>query len=137
MSSQAGDANGMIAAGETAEKTERQLKKEAKNQAKLEKFKAKQAANEQKKAVNASQDCSDSTKEGGKKKEKKGGAAVVTYDVETDPGDFKDLSQFPDSYSPRYVEAAWYPWWEKSGFFTPEYKVILHSMLNISAVCEL
>lgn len=27
----------------------------------------------------------------------------------------------PESYSPRYVEAAWYSWWEKSGFFTPEY----------------
>ena len=27
----------------------------------------------------------------------------------------------PDAYSPRYVEAAWYSWWEKSGFFKPEY----------------
>uniref|UniRef100_A0AAQ4QIX4 Valine--tRNA ligase n=1 Tax=Gasterosteus aculeatus aculeatus TaxID=481459 RepID=A0AAQ4QIX4_GASAC len=27
----------------------------------------------------------------------------------------------PDSYSPQYVEAAWYPWWEKKGFFKPEY----------------
>ncbi|XP_052526786.1 valine--tRNA ligase, partial [Tympanuchus pallidicinctus] len=27
----------------------------------------------------------------------------------------------PDSYSPRYVEAAWYSWWEKEGFFKPEY----------------
>ncbi|GCC43422.1 hypothetical protein chiPu_0027638, partial [Chiloscyllium punctatum] len=24
-------------------------------------------------------------------------------------------------YSPRYVEAAWYPWWESQGFFRPEY----------------
>lgn len=29
----------------------------------------------------------------------------------------------PDSYSPQYVEAAWYPWWEKQGFFKPEYGV--------------
>src|SRR6218665_900518 len=29
----------------------------------------------------------------------------------------------PDSYSPLYVEAAWYSWWEKSGFFKPEYGV--------------
>lgn len=29
----------------------------------------------------------------------------------------------PDSYSPRYVEAAWYSWWEKEGFFKPEYGV--------------
>jgi len=27
----------------------------------------------------------------------------------------------PDSYSPSYVEAAWYSWWEKGGFFKPEY----------------
>ena len=27
----------------------------------------------------------------------------------------------PDSYSPKYVEAAWYLWWEKQGFFSPEY----------------
>lgn len=29
----------------------------------------------------------------------------------------------PDSYSPSYVEAAWYAWWEKEGFFKPEYSV--------------
>lgn len=29
----------------------------------------------------------------------------------------------PDSYSPQYVEAAWYPWWERQGFFKPEYGV--------------
>uniref|UniRef100_A0A8K9Y0Q1 valine--tRNA ligase n=1 Tax=Oncorhynchus mykiss TaxID=8022 RepID=A0A8K9Y0Q1_ONCMY len=27
----------------------------------------------------------------------------------------------PDSYSPQYVEAAWYSWWEKQGYFKPEY----------------
>jgi valyl-tRNA synthetase len=27
----------------------------------------------------------------------------------------------PASYSPRYVEAVWYDWWEKEGFFKPEY----------------
>lgn len=27
----------------------------------------------------------------------------------------------PDAYSPQYVEAAWYNWWEKEGFFKPEY----------------
>ena len=29
----------------------------------------------------------------------------------------------PDSYSPQYVEAQWYSWWEKMGFFKPEYGV--------------
>lgn len=27
----------------------------------------------------------------------------------------------PTAYSPRFVEAAWYEWWEKQGFFRPEY----------------
>ncbi|VDL91530.1 unnamed protein product [Schistocephalus solidus] len=29
----------------------------------------------------------------------------------------------PESYSPKYVEAIWYQWWEKCGFFSPEYWV--------------
>lgn len=28
---------------------------------------------------------------------------------------------FADAYDPPAVEAAWYTWWEKQGFFTPEY----------------
>jgi len=27
----------------------------------------------------------------------------------------------PNVYSPSYVESAWYAWWEKKGFFKPEY----------------
>lgn len=34
----------------------------------------------------------------------------------------------PDSYSPQYVEAAWYPWWEQQGFFKPEYGVSGHCL---------
>lgn len=29
----------------------------------------------------------------------------------------------PNGYSPTYVEAVWYDWWEKEGFFKPEYGV--------------
>lgn len=29
----------------------------------------------------------------------------------------------PAAYSPTYVEAAWYAWWEKQGYFKPEYLV--------------
>ena len=33
-----------------------------------------------------------------------------------------DLSRaMPSSYQPTYVESSWYEWWEKSGFFKPEY----------------
>lgn len=41
------------------------------------------------------------------------------------------LCPLPDSYSPQYVEAAWYPWWEKQGFFKPEYGVRLSYYLFI------
>nr|XP_033772226.1 valine--tRNA ligase, mitochondrial isoform X2 [Geotrypetes seraphini] len=48
---------------------------------------------------------------------------VVLYEVPTGPGQKKDISApLPTSYSPRYVEAAWYPWWVKQGFFKPEYQ---------------
>ena len=32
-------------------------------------------------------------------------------------------SAMPDAYSPAFVEAAWYSWWEKQGFFKPEYNL--------------
>lgn len=48
----------------------------------------------------------------------------ASYDVPTKEGEKKDVNrQLPDAYSPKYVEAAWYGWWEKQGFFTPEYGV--------------
>ena len=49
---------------------------------------------------------------------------VTTYDVETPSGERKDTTcALPDAYSPQYVEAAWYDWWEKQGFFSPDYGV--------------
>lgn len=50
------------------------------------------------------------------------GAAI--YDANTAEGEKKDITKhLPDAYSPKYVEAAWYGWWEKQGFFKPEYQV--------------
>lgn len=49
---------------------------------------------------------------------------VITYDVPTPSGEKKDVTEdLPAQYSPRYVEAAWYDWWKKEGFFKPEYGV--------------
>lgn len=49
---------------------------------------------------------------------------TILYTGNTSPGDKKDISgSMPDAYSPLYVEAAWYAWWEKQGFFKPEYGV--------------
>ncbi|XP_015274914.1 PREDICTED: valine--tRNA ligase, mitochondrial [Gekko japonicus] len=47
----------------------------------------------------------------------------VLYDIPTEAGEKKDTSgPLPASYSPRYIEDAWYAWWVKEGFFKPEYQ---------------
>lgn len=58
---------------------------------------------------------------------------AAIYDIPTPEGEKKDtVSPLPDSYSPQYVEAAWYSWWEKQGFFKPEYGVsMIHCALGI------
>uniref|UniRef100_A0A665VV08 Valine--tRNA ligase n=1 Tax=Echeneis naucrates TaxID=173247 RepID=A0A665VV08_ECHNA len=94
-------------------KTEAQLKKEAKKREKLEKF-------QQKKEMEAKKKTQPPTEKKAKPEKKELG--VITYNVPTPAGEKKDVvSPLPDSYSPQYVEAAWYPWWEKEGFFKPEY----------------
>lgn len=36
--------------------------------------------------------------------------------------DLSDVSAgLPNVYDPGYVESEWYAWWEKEGFFKPEY----------------
>lgn len=48
----------------------------------------------------------------------------AVYTANTAVGEKKDISgALPDAYSPKYVEAAWYAWWEKEGFFKPDYEV--------------
>lgn len=93
-------------------KTAKQLEKEAKKQAKLDKLKQKlEKQNTAPKKENAE-----------KKEKKKEVKEAAVYDIPTEEGDKKDLSgPLPDAYSPKYVEAAWYSWWEKQGFFKPEY----------------
>ena len=49
---------------------------------------------------------------------------AAVYSIATPEGEKKDIEHsLPDAYSPGFVEAAWYPWWEKQGFFKPEYGV--------------
>ncbi|XP_005731906.1 valine--tRNA ligase [Pundamilia nyererei] len=94
-------------------KTEAQLKKEAKKREKLEKFQQKKEMEAKKKTQPPSEK---------KAKPEKKELGVITYNITTPAGEKKDVvSPLPDSYSPQYVEAAWYPWWEKQGFFKPEY----------------
>lgn len=94
------------------EKTAKQLEKEAKKAAKLEKLKAKLDKKSSAPAVQ---------KEKPEKKVKEVKESAV-YTANTALGEKKDISgSMPDAYSPQYVEAAWYGWWEKQGFFKPVY----------------
>ncbi|OAD54863.1 Valine--tRNA ligase [Eufriesea mexicana] len=100
---------------EVLQKSAKQLQKEAKKQAKLEKFKQKQ----EKKGNDKTLKVKEKNENIEKKKECKESAV---YMVNTPIGDKKDVTcAMPDAYSPKYVEAAWYAWWEKEGFFKPEY----------------
>ncbi|CDW54315.1 valyl trna synthetase; valine trna ligase [Trichuris trichiura] len=93
-------------------KKEKEKAKEAKRMAKLEKFQQKQQAMTQK--TNAATDK--------KKQKEKSERQVITYDIPTEQGAKKDVTApLPSAYSPRYVESCWYAWWEKCGFFKPEY----------------
>ena len=103
-----GDENG------TPVKTEKQKEKEAQKKAekaaKLEKLRLKQQKQEEIKKAKG-----DSAPKAAKKTVEKV-ETKVTYDIETKPGDMKDTEcPLPDAYSPAYVEAAWYSWWEKEG----------------------
>jgi len=101
----------------TAKQLEKEAKKAAEKAAKLEKLAAKQAAQAAK-----SKAASSSEKVDKKEKVKKEAAEVAKYTKNTPPGSKKDTAcALPEAYSPQYVEAAWYSWWEKSGFFKPEY----------------
>ncbi|XP_071548302.1 valine--tRNA ligase isoform X2 [Panulirus ornatus] len=99
--------------GNEKPKTAKQLEKEAKKAAKLAKFAEKQAKVAQKKP-----DEEQNEKKPKKNEEKK----VITYDIQTPLGEKKDVRvALPAQYSPKYVEAVWYEWWKKKGFFKPEY----------------
>ena len=46
---------------------------------------------------------------------------VIEHAKATPKGQKKDVSKdMPKGYCPPAVEAAWYDWWEQSGFFKPE-----------------
>ncbi|KAH0548688.1 valine--tRNA ligase isoform X2 [Cotesia glomerata] len=97
-------------------KSAKQLEKEAKKLAKLEKFKQKQ---EKKETLTSVAKSKEKPEKNEKKKDPKQSAV---YTTNTPKGEKKDVKiAMPDAYSPKFVEAAWYSWWEKEGFFKPEY----------------
>ncbi|KAI9149980.1 valyl-tRNA synthetase [Paramyrothecium foliicola] len=101
-------------------KTEKELEKERKKAEKQAKFEQKKAAQAQAAATYVSK-----AKEK-KEKESKAAAEVLPPFVEETPaGEKKQLKSFDDpyysSYHPVAVESAWYSWWEKEGFFKPQF----------------
>ena len=43
------------------------------------------------------------------------------------------LGSMPDSYSPKYVEAAWYPWWEKQVLDSPTVRECFSNLNCVSS----
>ncbi|KAF2088336.1 valyl-tRNA synthetase [Saccharata proteae CBS 121410] len=114
---QAPGKDGASADGEKKPKTEKELLKEKQKAEKAKKFAEKQA----KKAELTAATVKNATK-------KKGGAAkeeIKPYVEETPKGEKKILKPLDDEYHKAYipsvVESAWYDWWEKEGFFEPEF----------------
>lgn len=111
--------NAAIAAGtlnplneDGTEKTRNQLKNELKKAAKLEKFNAKQSK------VNTAA----APAVTGKMKTLDKKSQIDEALLKVPPGEKKPMDgPMADSYSPKAVEACWYAWWEKQGFFSPDY----------------
>ncbi|KAH9902207.1 tRNA synthetases class I-domain-containing protein [Xylariomycetidae sp. FL2044] len=101
-------------------KTEKELEKERKKAEKAAKFEQKKA-----KAAQAAP-ASSKTKEKKAKATKTEEEPLPEYVEETPAGEKKRLRALDDpqmkAYNPIAVESAWYEWWEKSGFFKPEFK---------------
>ncbi|KAL7928727.1 tRNA synthetases class I domain-containing protein [Trichoderma chlorosporum] len=100
-------------------KTEKELERERKKAEKLAAFEQKKAA----KAAAAANTAANKTK---KEKEKKAEAEVLPEYIEDTPeGEKKRIKSFDDphysSYHPIAVESAWYSWWEKQGYFKPQF----------------
>ncbi|KAI1653624.1 tRNA synthetases class I-domain-containing protein [Daldinia decipiens] len=101
-------------------KTEKELEKERKKAEKAAKFEQKKA-----KAAQAAPAASAKAKDKKPKAPKVEEEPLPPYVEETPAGEKKRLRSLDDpqlkAYNPIAVESAWYEWWEKSGFFKPEF----------------
>jgi len=89
-----------------------------------ERKKAEKAAKLEAKKAKAAQLAANPAKEK-KAKEKKEEEVIPEYVEDTPAGEKKRIRPFDDpnfkAYDPIAVESAWYDWWEKEGFFKPEF----------------
>ncbi|KUJ22727.1 valyl-tRNA synthetase-like protein [Mollisia scopiformis] len=119
----AGSKVGTAEAGEREKKvkSEKELERERKKAEKQAKFDQKKA-----KAATAAPVATSKNKEKKAKAEKDAEKDVLPpYIEETPLGEKKIIKSFDDpqykAYNPTAVESAWYSWWEKEGFFKPEF----------------
>ena len=67
----------------------------------------------------------------GEKKEKKKKKEEIIYTDSTPLGEKKIIEGInPETYQPKYVEAAWQSWWEKCGFYSPNVEKALNTDSN-------
>eukprot|EP00158_Paraphelidium_tribonemae_P008016 Partr_v1_DN28435_c0_g1_i1_m41930 putative Valyl-trna synthetase len=96
-------------------------KVDPKKLAKLEKFRAKEAKLAEQAKIAAAKAAEKSASSTVDLPSSSGAASAEEFVNVTAPGDKKDMSApMTSAYTPRAVEAAWYAWWEKSGFFQPQ-----------------
>ncbi|KJE93368.1 valyl-tRNA synthetase [Capsaspora owczarzaki ATCC 30864] len=120
-------------AAKIAEREARKKEKAAEAAARAEQKKQKEAekaaAVAAKAAAAVTADGADAADAKGKKKkttaasDKPSDEEILKLVQATPAGSKKDLANIPmlDGYNPTIVESSWYSWWEKSGFFKPEY----------------
>ena len=118
VSAEEADAAAAKAAAKKAKKAAESAAKKAKLEAKKAKLAEMEAA---KRAKEASGEAKPKKKKGEKEADPADVAALAAARA-VPPGEFKDPRVVPmaKSYDPKNVEAAWYEWWEKEGFFKPE-----------------
>ncbi|KAF7546042.1 hypothetical protein G7046_g9425 [Stylonectria norvegica] len=124
-------------------KTEKELEKDRKKAEKQARFEAKKT-----KAASAPKPI----KEKKVKEKKPEEEAIPEYVEDTPEGEKKRIRSFDDphfkAYNPIAVESAWYSWWEKEGFFKPEFKedgkvkdegsfVIVHPPPNVTGALHM
>ncbi|MCJ1228351.1 Valine--tRNA ligase, mitochondrial [Toensbergia leucococca] len=100
-------------------KSEKELERERKKAEKAKKFAEKQSK------TSGPTTALSKNKEKKAKQEATKDEPLPEYVEETPPGEKKILKplddQFHKAYIPKVVESAWYAWWEKEGFFEPEF----------------
>ncbi|EMR82559.1 putative valyl-trna synthetase protein [Botrytis cinerea BcDW1] len=112
----------VVGEGEKKVKSEKELEKERKKAEKQAKFDQKKQAQK----ASAASAVPSKNKEKKAKAEKKAAEEILPKYVEDTPeGEKKIIKSFDDpqykAYNPIAVESAWYSWWEKEGFFKPEF----------------